>query len=487
MTHIAIATLLCLVGLLIYQGYWLSNLYDTLQEQAKVHINAAIKDADHVELFLRVDSLSDTRTTLGEANSHGKVSFSTSFDKDRKKRRRYTQNEVKYDLETNKDSTLNKGGAYRIDTTRQTSIKIGKSFHSLELLAVQMQQALHTAVDGSVKGICLASFDSILHHNLQAANLDIKHYTQIVHLYTDSVLASSLPAGIDTTQLEKMEFRYDIKQAYAYRVFIEPTGKAVWKQMTGILCSSFILLTVLGVAFGYLIHIILKQRTLEEMKSDFTNNITHELKTPIAVAYAANDALLHFHRGEQKEEREKYLNICQEQLQRLSHLVEQILTMSMERRKGLQLHPENIVLNQLILPLAEQHRLKATKLVEICFEETEDGLQVTADRVHLSNIISNLLDNAVKYSADNVHIDIRCQRSENKHIIISICDDGIGIATENLSRIFDKFYRVPSGNLHNTKGYGLGLYYVKTMIEKMHGNIEVQSKLNKGTTFKITL
>ena len=134
------------------------------------------------------------------------------------------------------------------------------------------------------------------------------------------------------------------------------------------------------------------------MKSDFTNNITHELKTPIAVAYAANDALLNFGQADEKAKRDKYLSISQEQLQRLSGLVEQILTMSMEQRKTFRLRPEEITLATLLESLTEQHKLKATNPIDIDYRVEPANLTVFADRTHFSNILSNLIDNAVKYS-----------------------------------------------------------------------------------------
>lgn len=152
--------------------------------------------------------------------------------------------------------------------------------------------------------------------------------------------------------------------------------------MSGILTTSFVILIILCFAFWILIRTILQQKTLEEMKSDFTNNITHELKTPIAVAYAANDALLNFNQAEEKAQRDKYLRICQEQLQRLSGLVEQILSMSMERRKTFRLHPEPLSMESILEPLIEQHKLKAEKPVHISTDIEPAGLTLTADRTH---------------------------------------------------------------------------------------------------------
>lgn len=222
------------------------------------------------------------------------------------------------------------------------------------------------------------------------------------------------------------------------------------------------------------------------MKSNFTNNITHELKTPIAVAYAANDALLNFNQAEEKSKRDQYLRISQEQLQRLSGLVEQILSMSMESRKTFRLHPEEICLKELITSLIEQHQLKADIPVHITLETEPEALTIVADRTHFSNIISNLIDNAVKYSKQEAEIMIQC-RQTGETVTITVSDHGIGIPLDKQKHIFDKFYRVPTGNLHNVKGYGLGLFYVKSMVEKHGGTITDKSESGKGSTFTITI
>ena len=268
---------------------------------------------------------------------------------------------------------------------------------------------------------------------------------------------------------------------------MEPINKLVLRQMSGILATSFVILIILSFSFWFLIRTILRQKTLEEMKSDFTNNITHELKTPLAVAYAANDALLNFNLAEDKKQREKYLGICQEQLQRLGGLVEQILSMSMEHRKTFRLHPENFHLYHLFPTLIEQHKLKAGKPVEITLDIEPEDLTITADRTHFSNILSNLIDNAIKYSPKKAEIAIHCRKTETGQVEISVSDHGTGIPADKQPLVFDKFYRVPTGNVHNTKGYGLGLFYVKTMVEKHNGNVTVKSEPGKGSTFTIRI
>ncbi|MCD7900544.1 MAG: HAMP domain-containing histidine kinase [Bacteroides sp.] len=485
--YIAILVIMSLTAIFAYQSYWLVNMYHTEKGKADADILFAIRNADHIELFVRVDSVSAAEDKKKHVVNEGgtgdnRVSYSISFERDEAPDTLITE----FNREIKMDSTTNVKKEKIQRSKRQEEVNVGEGYKSIEMMALQTQRGLHSAVDEAIGGINLAKFDSILNSDLEKANLHVKHYTQVMYLPNDSILKSSLPAEMDTQKLTRYEHIYDIHNEHAYYVYVEPIGTIILKQMAGILSSSFIILIILGFSFWYLIRTIMKQKTLDEMKSDFTNNITHELKTPIAVAYAANDALLNFNQAQDKVKRDKYLNIAQEQLQKLSGLVEQILSMSMEQRKTFRLNPEEVQLKPLISSLIEQHKLKANKKVVIQTDLNNDDLTVLTDRAHFSNIISNLIDNAIKYSGEEVFITIRSRMKEDK-LELSVSDNGIGISAEKQKHIFDKFYRVPTGNLHNVKGYGLGLFYVKTMIEKLGGTIDVESETGKGSTFIILL
>ena len=261
--------------------------------------------------------------------------------------------------------------------------------------------------------------------------------------------------------------------------------------MAGILATSLFIMLILAFVFWFLIHTMLKQKTLDEMKSDFTNNITHELKTPIAVAYAATDSLLNYGMLQHPDKALKYLTIAQEQLQTLSGLVEQILSMSMERRKSMLLNIVEVPMTEVIEPLISQHQLKVKsgertdKKVSISLSVEPENLVVHADRMHFSNIVSNLIDNAIKYSEDSVKIEIKAFQKAEDEVLVSVSDNGIGIAHDKLPYIFDKFYRVTDGNKYTVKGYGLGLFYVKSLMEKMGGSVSVESEPGKGSCFTL--
>ena len=186
-----------------------------------------------------------------------------------------------------------------------------------------------------------------------------------------------------------------------------------------------------------------------------------------------------------RETRENYLKMSLEQLRKLGGMIEQILSTSMKRRKTFTLNKEEIYLHNTLADIVEEQRLRAKKPLDISLNVVPDKLTLLADRQHFMQIISNICDNAIKYSRDNVRIGITCKKDTDGNIVIKISDNGIGISKAHQQHIFDKFYRVPNGNLHDVKGYGLGLYYVATMMRLHGGIVEVESEQGKGTTFTL--
>jgi signal transduction histidine kinase len=191
---------------------------------------------------------------------------------------------------------------------------------------------------------------------------------------------------------------------YRYEVSVTPLTRVYLYRMQGLILTTVLIILLLAFAFWYLIRTVIGLRSIEEMKDDFTNNMTHELKTPIAVTYSAVDALLHYRQGDDKEKRERYLEICEQQLKRLGGLVEKILTVSMERRKTLTMNKEPVPLRPLIENLMEEYRLRSDKPISF-HTDIADDMIINADKMHISNVLSNLMDNAIKYSGDDVVIN----------------------------------------------------------------------------------
>ncbi len=287
------------------------------------------------------------------------------------------------------------------------------------------------------------------------------------------------PGGTVEYSSDLWEIGYRINGDLTYYAYISPLTNNILREMRGVIITSALIALALTFGFWYLLHVIARQRTIEEMKDDFTNNMTHELKTPIAIAYAANDSLLQFPDPNDEARTKKYLTAALEQLSKLSGLVESILTMSMERRKHLAMAKENINLKEFLTKIIEQQKLKTEKTCEFVLECPEDAV-VEADPTHFSNVIGNLIDNSIKYSGDSVKIAIKLDSTG-----LSVSDNGIGIPEKSLPDIWSKFYRVPHGNRTDVRGYGIGLFYVKSIIEKHGWNISVVSRQGKGSIFTI--
>jgi signal transduction histidine kinase len=370
------------------------------------------------------------------------------------------------------------------------NISIEKSGKNLELdifgrLIKELRLKIHQSIDSLIP-INLPVLDSLIVSNFKHKGISAQVYcSEIIDLHTGNVMASSRTV---TAQMKTHFhlYEYDTENRYAYKIYTASMTGAVLKRMSGILATTFLTIVLLAYAFVYFIKTVVRQKTLEEMKRDFTNNMTHELNTPISVAYSAVDTLLNFKQGESREKSRQYLNICIEQLSHLRDLVEHILSMSMDRSKNLAINKVHIELKPLFTQIIGRQKLKTEKHIDTDILLLPENLTVYADEIHFGHIINNLIDNAIKYSLAHVKIEIKAYL-DDKYCILSIKDNGIGINRENQKHIFDRFYRVPHGNLHNVKGYGLGLFYVKTMIERHDGEITVKSAPNKGTEFIIKI
>lgn len=289
-------------------------------------------------------------------------------------------------------------------------------------------------------------------------------------------------AGPDNTPecgADLWHIEYNVDGEHIYDAYISPLTANILREMSGVIVTSALIALVLISGFWYLLHVIGRLRTIEEMKDDFTNNMTHELKTPIAIAYAANDSLLQFPDPQDEERTRKYLTVALDQLAKLAGLVENILAMSMERRKSLAMAKESLHIRPLLESVIEQQKLKADKQCEITLDCGASTI-VEADPTHFTNVVGNLIDNAIKYSGDTVTIRIKADGDA-----ISVSDNGIGIPEKSLPEIFNKFYRVPHGNRSEVRGYGIGLFYVKSIVEKHGWHIYVESRYGKGSTFTI--
>lgn len=253
------------------------------------------------------------------------------------------------------------------------------------------------------------------------------------------------------------------------------------------MASSAGLLLVLVFIFAYTIYAILQQKKISEMKTDFINNMTHEFKTPVATIMIASEALKDPEIAEDKSRISRLAGIIYDENVRLGNHIERVLSIARLEKKELRLERTEVNVNDLITAVLDSMSLQLQKKnahVDLELEAIEPVIM--GDELHLSNVIYNLIDNANKYSLENPVIGI-VTRSTSRGLVIEISDKGIGMTKDQAKRVFDQFYRVPTGNLHDVKGFGLGLNYVQDIVTQMGGTIRVSSEKDKGTTFIINL
>jgi len=262
---------------------------------------------------------------------------------------------------------------------------------------------------------------------------------------------------------------------------------AALKELRVRILSSILFTIIIITAFYLTVRTMLRQKKLGEIKNDFINNMTHEFKTPIATISLAVDALKNEKVMQDREKMSYFSAIIKEENQRMNRQVETILKASQLDRQEVELNIQPLHVHQVIKDVVDNFTLQLQQKggkAELTLNATND--LVEADEVHFTNMINNLIDNAVKYSRENTPLLLKITTQSNgRNMIIRVEDNGIGMSKETVKRVFERFYRAHTGNLHNVKGFGLGLSYVKTVVEAQGGEIKVDSVLGKGSTFTL--
>lgn len=246
------------------------------------------------------------------------------------------------------------------------------------------------------------------------------------------------------------------------------------------------ILSILAIVFFlYSMWVIMEQKRLSELQKDFINNMTHEFKTPISSIKIASDFLSNDERVKNDHRLSKYIQIIREQNQRLNDQVEKVLNVARLEKDSIELKKEIFEINQTLEDVINNESLKM-KQGNISFNRLDQKINIHADKLHFVNVVANMIDNAIKYSDDTPIVEITLNE-DGKDVLLSIKDKGIGIDKENQKKLFDKFYRVSTGNVHNVKGFGLGLFYVKNICSAHGWLLQVQSEPGVGSQFIITI
>jgi two-component system, OmpR family, phosphate regulon sensor histidine kinase PhoR len=484
--YIFILMTLCILGINIFQGYWLYNTY-TL----------------HYQQFTRSATEALFQALQRQQEADAKQLFHTKIDEDEDPNVRYRQ--MERDIVASDKVILFREDSAVLGTIRD-SLRDRHRKERRQLDIIQYYRlpdlppsALTIPADTLARRISsrlivnwfkntpfdLNKMDSVFRKELAMRELEAPFKLDTLHPVSPEgsipVFHAKAPEAYPV-QLRPVPVN-PVHNLFVRASFKNPVTYVLRKMGWLLVCSVLLLILTTG-CFLYMLSTILRQKKLSEIKNDFINNMTHELKTPIATVSAAVEAMLSFGALENAQKTQLYLNVSRNELQRLSDLVEKVLNMAVEEKKELELHPEPVNLTELIRDIVTHQQLKAAKPVQFEVELPSGEQSVYVDRLHMANTINNLIDNAIKYSYEQVTIYIKSY-VEPHAWLLSIKDTGIGIPKPYQQAIFDRFFRVPTGDLHQVKGFGLGLSYVKQVVEKHGGQIEVYSEPAQGSEFKL--
>ncbi len=335
--------------------------------------------------------------------------------------------------------------------------------------------------------------DSLINLELENRNITTEYEYAIFNPFKDDLIMEK--TGKYTEKLTKPDevfqfelFPEEIHSTPDFLILYFPNEQQyLVGQMWNFLGISIFLMLTIILAFIYSIRTIDQQRKLSEMKSDFFNNMTHEFKTPVSTISLACEALMDKDIQKSEDLIKNYIGVISEENRRLGYMSEMILQSVAMEKGELQMKKEagdvHEILSDVIRNIGIQVEIKDGQIVK---DFKAESSVIELDKVHMTNVFQNLLDNANKYSPVKPHIVVATKNTDDE-LLVWISDNGIGISKSDQKKIFEKLYRVPAGNIHNFKGFGLGLSYVKTIIEKHGGTVRLESEPEKGTTFEISL
>ena len=455
-----------LLGLIAFQWYWMSSYFEANKRELDWEIN-------------RVLARTSDRY-LNESMEGGFDGFSWMPDSINPASNSSVQN--KYNLYSNSHKPF-------IDSVLDSSDDVIQSIGDDYMDKVS---GLINNLLTNLNQTKIINFDrllEILDEELKSIGVD-NEYNLAISNINNKVIYYKDPESLQATVMygyKSPVILSSISNPYFTHLFIYHKGKLLLQKTGGVLFSSFLLILIILACFAYSLRIIFNQKKVSEVKNDFVNNMTHELKTPISTVSLALEALVSFDVRNDDQRSLKYIDISRREIRRLSTMVEKVLNIACYERGDINLKKEHQQLNKLVENVVETISMQIQKKDgTLCCELNADPDIIFADKVHINNLLYNLIDNSNKYFVDRPEIKIKTE-SNDEGIVLEISDKGLGISKEHLSRIFEKFYRVPTGNVHNVKGYGLGLSYVKDIVEMHGGKLKVESEINRGTKFIINL
>lgn len=455
---------LSLLGLIAFQWYWVSNYFEANKRELDWEINRVLARTSDRYLNESLDGfdyfslISDSLQKIPSSNPNSFNLFHKSHN---------------HSLDSVFQSASNVLNYMGTDYMQTVNDLLSNLLHKVNQPKIINFDRLLAIIDEELHSIGIDN-----EYNLAISNLNNK----VIYYKDPTSLQATVLFGYKSPIILS-----SISNPYFSHLYIYHKGKLLLQKTWIILLSSFLLIIIVLACFAYALHIIFDQKKVSEVKTDFINNMTHELKTPISTVSLALEALVNFDVRNNEERSLRYLDISRRELKRLSTMVEKVLNIAQYEKGEITLNKEEHHLNDLIENVTETISMQVQKKngTLTCNLNAQPDM-IFADKVHINNLLYNLIDNSNKYFIDKPEILI-VTKTVDKGVSLEVSDKGIGISKEEISRVFDKFYRVPTGNIHNVKGYGLGLSYVKDIVDMHGGKLSITSEINKGTTFIIYL
>ena len=474
---------LSLVASIALQAVWLQQLFLAQQKQLKEDIEYAVSNTAQTNVYQSMIKLKDP----GNLRQLKQLFLSPQWE------------QLRQSFENIKVlSGLSASSSISIDTD-STSVTMSLKLKGNDNKKIRKPASRYSGMTKEdlqrLRQLSLVEMENRVQANLRQLGIRSEIYYKIYrsvyyNLYQynkNEVLKSNVPKGFKPVFISR-SYSYNILGANKYQVLLPSVNSVVWYRMRYYLASSLLMILLTGTAFYFILRLLRKQQLYADAKADFTSNMTHEFKTPIATVSVALESIIKYNLINDPEKLQNYLKVSQHELQRLNLMVEKVLNISQGNDGEQPLHPElydvqsglQQVVSSMELQLINSH-------ASIRFNTSAEPCFVEGDPVHLTNIFYNLIDNAIKYSGSTLELQIDCECDADK-VVLSFKDNGPGIEKIYQQNVFERFFRVPGeGDTHNIKGSGLGLHYVKQMVEKHGGTIKLKSEPGKGTNFMITL
>lgn len=469
---------LSLLGLLSFQAYWISTAYSQKRESIETEIKEAFSRANDGLLLKKLGDLSGVDISL---TAQGTFARADSV--------------LIEDLSPRFGTPVEPGFRHRWGSERQgkNGYRIDTIIHTIDGAVKEVSARLETSVfftDGKMSERDFTFMDSLLRVYLRPIHFQNQYELTFGGVNDDIEFSAgehSFSPDEDPIESIIQPIAFGSKEKMARLTFPKRhLVKSSLSSISLIIVASVVMLGLLISAWYYIVRSLQRQYQLTQMKDDFISNMTHELKTPVTASSLALQVLAKNDKVKSDAGLDSLISVAQSEQQRMLVMIENILDST--AHNGLANEEREVVsLNEELEALIESVSMKARERGgELKLELPDQDLKVLVSQIHLQNAIINLLENALKYNEGIPHIQVSLKQ-KGEYTMLKVSDNGIGIGKEEQKRIFEKFYRVSTGNVHTVKGYGLGLSYSRAVIEEMNGKISVQSEAGKGSTFIIEL